>query len=103
MELNFNKLLSICLNRYKLAASKILKLFNFILEELRLFYVALTRTRNEVVLLIPQDVSLFAVELLTDNNYLLSEGNCNFKTTHCPYCKTGRLVVRRNRTNGSQF
>ena len=35
-------------------------------EERRLLYVALTRTKNEVVLLIPSDVSLFADELLTE-------------------------------------
>ena len=72
-------------------------------EERRLFYVALTRTRNEVVLLIPQDVSLFAGELLTDHNYLLTTANGTYKTTYCPYCKTGRLVVRRNGANGNQF
>lgn len=72
-------------------------------EERRLFYVALTRTKNEVVLLVPQDVSLFAGELLTDHNYLLTTANGTYKTTHCPYCKTGRLVVRRNGANGNQF
>lgn len=35
-------------------------------EERRLFYVALTRTKNEVVVLMPSDVSLFAEELLID-------------------------------------
>lgn len=72
-------------------------------EERRLFYVALTRTRNEVVLLIPSDVSLFAEELLTDNNYLITSTNGNLKTTNCPYCQTGKLVIRQNSTNGTQF
>ncbi|MCU0323150.1 MAG: UvrD-helicase domain-containing protein, partial [Chitinophagaceae bacterium] len=44
-------------------------------EERRLFYVALTRTRNEVVLLIPSEVSSFVEELLNDNNYLLTKDN----------------------------
>jgi DNA helicase IV len=72
-------------------------------EERRLFYVALTRTRNEVVLLIPSDVSLFAEELLTDNNYLLTRAGGTLNTTCCPYCKTGKLVIRQNASNGTQF
>lgn len=72
-------------------------------EERRLFYVALTRTKNEVVLLIPSDVSLFADELLTDNNYLLTSTDGKLKTTNCPYCQTGKLVIRQNSTNATQF
>lgn len=72
-------------------------------EERRLFYVALTRTRNEVVLLIPSDVSLFAEELLTDNNYLLTSSKGTLNTTNCPYCKTGKLVIRINASNATQF
>ena len=72
-------------------------------EERRLFYVALTRTKNEVVLLIPSDVSLFAEELLTDNNYLLNTVDGTLHTTNCPYCKTGKLVIRENASDGSQF
>nr|WP_294779127.1 UvrD-helicase domain-containing protein [uncultured Flavobacterium sp.] len=72
-------------------------------EERRLFYVALTRTRNEVILLIPSDVSLFAEELLTDNNYLLTSTRGTLNTTSCPYCKTGKLVIRQNSSNATQF
>lgn len=72
-------------------------------EERRLFYVALTRTKNEVVLLIPSDVSLFVEELLTDNNYLLSTVDGKLNTTPCPYCKTGNLVIRHNSSNNTQF
>jgi DNA helicase-4 len=72
-------------------------------EERRLFYVALTRTKNEVVLLIPSDVSLFAEELLTDNNYLLTTSEGTLNNTNCPYCKTGKLVIRQNSSNGTQF
>lgn len=72
-------------------------------EERRLFYVALTRTKNEVVLLIPSDVSLFAEELMADNNYLLSTSNGKLNTTNCPYCKTGKLVIRQNSTSQEQF
>lgn len=72
-------------------------------EERRLFYVALTRTKNEVVLLIPTDVSLFAEELVTDNNFLLSANNEKQSKTNCPYCKTGHLVTRHNSINNNQF
>lgn len=72
-------------------------------EERRLFYVALTRTKNEVVLLIPSEVSLFAEELMTDNNYLLTTTDGELNTTNCPYCKTGKLVIRQNSATGEQF
>ena len=72
-------------------------------EERRLFYVALTRTKNEVVLLIPSDPSLFVEELLTDNNYLLTSIDGKLKTTNCPYCQTGKLVIRQNLTNSTRF
>lgn len=72
-------------------------------EERRLFYVALTRTKNEVILLIPSEVSLFAEELLKDNNYLLSSINGKLSATNCPYCQTGKLVVRINSRTSSQF
>ena len=72
-------------------------------EERRLFYVALTRTRNEVVLLIPSDASLFTAELLTDNNYVIAKKGENLHAANCPYCKTGKLVIRQNQNTGSQF
>ena len=72
-------------------------------EERRLFYVALTRTKNEVVLLIPSDPSLFVEELLVDNNYLMTSIDGKLKTTNCPYCQTGKLVIRQNITNSTRF
>lgn len=72
-------------------------------EERRLFYVALTRTKNEVALFIPSDVSLFVEELLTDNNYLLTAADGILNNTNCPYCKTGKLVIRQNLKRGNQF
>lgn len=72
-------------------------------EERRLFYVALTRTKNEVVLLIPSEASLFVDELLLDNNYLVSSTEGKLKTVNCPYCKTGKLVTRQNHTNTNLF
>ena len=72
-------------------------------EERRLFYVALTRTKNEVVLLIPRDVSLFAEELVADNDFLLSANNERLSKTNCPYCVTGHLVIRQNPIKNNQF
>lgn len=72
-------------------------------EERRLFYVALTRTRNEVILFFPSDVSTFAEELLNDNNYVITSVDGTLNTIHCTYCKTGRLVLRKNATTGHQF
>ena len=72
-------------------------------EERRLFYVALTRTKNEVVLLIPTDISLFVEELAADNDDLLTADNEKLRKTTCPYCQTGHLVIRRNSVKGNQF
>lgn len=72
-------------------------------EERRLFYVALTRTKNEVVLLIPTDVSLFAEELITDNDFLFTANNEKLSKTNCPYCQTGHLVIRNNSLKNNQF
>lgn len=72
-------------------------------EERRLFYVALTRTKNEVVLLIPTDASLFAEELITDNDFLVTANNEKLSKANCPYCQTGYLVIRQNSANSNQF
>jgi DNA helicase-4 len=72
-------------------------------EERRLFYVALTRTKNEVVLFVPSEESLFVDELLIDNKYLLTSTEGNLETTNCPYCQTGKLVIRQNSSKATQF
>lgn len=72
-------------------------------EERRLFYVALTRTKNEAVLLIPTDVSLFAEELLIDNDFLFTANNDKLSKTNCPYCQTGHLVIRQNLVKNNHF
>ena len=72
-------------------------------EERRLFYVALTRTKNEVVLLIPADVSLFAEELIKDNDFLFTANNEKLCKTNCPYCQTGYLVIRHNSFKNNDF
>ncbi|WP_188505957.1 topoisomerase DNA-binding C4 zinc finger domain-containing protein [Parapedobacter pyrenivorans] len=45
----------------------------------------------------------FAEELLKDNNYLLTTTDGAVNATACPYCKTGKLVIRQHTANGSQF
>jgi DNA helicase-4 len=72
-------------------------------EERRLFYVALTRTKNEVTLMIPKESSVFVEELIKDNNYLISSESGNLSTTSCPYCKTGKLIIRENIQNNNHF
>lgn len=72
-------------------------------EERRMFYVALTRTKNEVILLVPTDVSLFIEELLTDNQYVLTAIDGTLNATNCPYCQTGKLMIRENFSTNTQF
>lgn len=72
-------------------------------EERRLFYVALTRTKNETILLIPSEPSLFVKELLRDYGYLFTAKEGKQKTTNCLYCKTGKVIIRKNSVSGKQF
>jgi DNA helicase-4 len=72
-------------------------------EERRLFYVALTRTKNEVVLMLPIDTSLFAEEIIIDNDLIFSSNNEKLNKTKCPYCQTGHLLIRNHSTNHNQF
>ena len=71
-------------------------------EERRLFYVALTRTKNEVVLMINQNESIFINELIKDNNEIIIE-NLNNEVVHCHYCKKGVLEIRINKFDNSKF
>lgn len=73
-------------------------------EERRLFYVAITRTKNETILLAPNvNESEFFTELINDNGYVISADNDASKQINCPWCETGRLVIRRNGATGEQF
>lgn len=63
-------------------------------EERRLFYVALTRTKNTVFIICNQNnPSKFVNELLSEY------GDVN----KCPMCKEGVLIKRINRNNKSEF
>ncbi|WP_040660733.1 UvrD-helicase domain-containing protein [Oscillibacter ruminantium] len=76
-------------------------------EERRLFYVALTRTKNTTYLLAPDEKkSVFVEELIKDFGIkyeTLSEQQTVTDNPNCPKCKKGHLVVRTNETAGNSF
>lgn len=71
-------------------------------EERRLFYVALTRTKNHCYLMCPEESSTFIEELkkYTDIEYLVCDDR--EERIKCPICKTGHLVQRTG-TRGKSF
>lgn len=72
-------------------------------EERRLFYVALTRTRNKVYLLTLENESLFTKEIKQYSNYLIQGRYGESELVNCPWCKTGRLIIRQNSQTGKSF
>ena len=77
-------------------------------EERRLFYVALTRTKGKCCILVPlYNESIFIDEILKDNSEqihtIMCEEDKNLTNYKCPICKTGKLVVRTNQTDGISF
>ena len=72
-------------------------------EERRLFYVALTRTRNKAYLLTPENESLFTKEIKRYSNYLVQGRYGESGLVNCPWCKTGRLIIRQNSQTGKSF
>lgn len=76
-------------------------------EERRLFYVALTRTKNTTYILVPDiNMSSFVRELkeYPGVNYKVLEGNTVYSTNpHCPRCKTGNLTLRENNSSKERF
>ena len=74
-------------------------------EERRLWYVALTRTRNYTYIIANADnPSIFLEEIkdqcLVINQEYERDGN---NEIFCPSCKSGRLVLRTNEADGSRF
>lgn len=71
-------------------------------EERRLFYVALTRTKNHCILLAPiLEPSTFIEELKEEGvEYIELE---DIKTVSCPRCQTGHLQIKKNSNSGSEF
>ena len=74
-------------------------------EERRLLYVALTRTRNRVYLLVEQArPSEFLQEFEKLRSVKIYDRiNTGEKAKRCPKCKTGVLVVRHNGQTGNDF
>jgi DNA helicase-4 len=79
-------------------------------EERRLFYVAITRTRNCVYLVTSHEESFkgssaFVKELAQDDDGvigIIDDGETRSPAL-CPRCGTGTLVIRRNSINGREF
>jgi DNA helicase IV len=64
-------------------------------EERRLFYVALTRARHAVHLVVDRSSpSSFISELTKYDGLIEFLGGTGFETINCPSCKTGELVQR---------
>jgi DNA helicase-4 len=76
-------------------------------EERRLFYVALTRTKNRTYLIIPDiNSSEFASELIKSNSLesiMASNETPISSNPVCPVCQRGVLVLRGNRRNSNEF
>ena len=75
----------------------------FFPEERRLLYVALTRTKNKVYLMVPDNESLFINEIAEYAGYLLSDTGDEYVFVNCPYCITGKLLIRENRQTREKF
>lgn len=76
-------------------------------EERRLFYVAITRTKNITFLITPQKkMSIFAGELIRKQGIVYefkTDEEQIFTNPNCPICETGHLVVRENSNNNTKF
>jgi len=74
-------------------------------EERRLFYIALTRTKNKVYLLIlNRNSSEFFNEIREYSNSLeiFAQSNSAVRVD-CPWCETGMLMIRQNGTTSEKF
>ena len=74
------------------------ELFTFA-EERRLFYVALTRTKNHCYLMCPDENSNFTEELKSYSNVQYLACDDKEEKIPCPICKTGHLVKRQGKNN----
>lgn len=75
-------------------------------EERRLFYVALTRTRNNCYLITPEmRSSIFCDELIEDFKLSIEyvDKKENKKVVKCPNCLVGNLVHRKSNDRGYSF
>ncbi len=76
-------------------------------EERRLFYVAITRTKNKTYLIAPQyETSLFIEELVKKHAIpfnLVTNEEAIRKNPKCTHCSTGHLILRTNAKDNSSF
>lgn len=74
-------------------------------EERRLWYVALTRTRNYTFIIANKDNPSMFLEEIKDQCLVLNPDYKEEERTEikCPNCKTGRLVLRNNESDGTSF
>lgn len=76
-------------------------------EERRLFYVALTRTKNYTYLITPQSkTSIFVEELIREHNIkfnLITEESQFRDNPNCPKCRSGKLVLKKNQGDMREF
>ena len=76
-------------------------------EERRLFYVAATRARNRVFLLVPESHPSVFIGNLKEVGENIKEvflDSCDLIQTglNCPHCQSGHLILRKS-TNGARF
>lgn len=76
-------------------------------EERRVFYVAVTRTKNSTYLIAPEkETSLFVEELVKEQKIpfsIVTEEETHRDNPKCPYCQTGYLIVRKNPVTNKEF
>jgi DNA helicase IV len=76
-------------------------------EERRLFYVALTRTRNTTYLITPKyNQSIFCEELVHEfkiNQEAVNNTQVIRESPLCPKCQKGHLVIRKNNLDNKKF
>lgn len=74
-------------------------------EERRLWYVALTRTKNYTYIIASMDSPSIFLEEIKDQCFIINNeyDQSNKNEILCPRCKSGRLVLRTQEADGSKF
>lgn len=74
-------------------------------EERRLWYVALTRTKTYTYIIANKESpSIFVKEILDSCDVISDESPFRSSSSiSCPYCKSGRLVMRTREADGNRF
>ena len=74
-------------------------------EERRLWYVALTRTKNIVYLIVNCDRPSVFVEEIKEKCFIINPEILNDQSDiiECPHCKTGKLILRIGEKSNKEF